>query len=621
MDGTIINRRYRIDREIGVGGMARVYLGHDLLLDRTVAVKRLHQTLAGETTSRARFARETQAAANLTHPHIVDIYDVGEQDDQLFVVMQYVAGATLANLIEHEGPFHPDDVAALVEQVATALDFAHDRGIVHRDVKPTNILVDEHGIAKVVDFGIVDGLAEGTGSGRVIDVGTAGYMAPEQALGDDASPASDIYSLGVVAYEMLTKELPFQAGTADALMLRHIEHDPAPPSRLVAAIPQEIDAIILKALAKEPRQRFGTAGEFSEALTEWRRLREGSARAAGVEHTQALPAMSAPASTIAVELSSQGERPARENVPVVQSPVPPRRRGPLANTTTTWLVGLIGLVVTVGVVLAGATLSPRVAALFEEDPPATERPAGGGETGANESPTEVETRDTAASTGSIPDLTGLSVNDARALLAAEGVELREDPAIFSETIRSGAIAEQDPPPSSPMTAGGSVFVKTSRGPAQVDLTELAFTGQSADSVQQRLSELGIAVRREERGSVTVPAGNVVELVPATDVRPGETVVLVVSRGDQVQIPREIFGAQVSQGTENLQILGLAPSQAIGVDRATIEQQIDLAAMGIEPGDIVGIQNESSTANFGAWLDRGSPITLVFYDSSLDNPPS
>ena len=250
--------------------MATVYLGHDLLLGRDVAIKSPRPQFSADPGFRARFEREARAAAALSHPNIIDVYDVGEDDGTPFIVMELVRGQSLKAIIAADAPFHPDDVAELLEQIGGALDYAHARGYVHRDIKPGNILIDEHGRARLVDFGIAKGLADGDLTEAGSSLGTVGYLSPEQAAGLMATPASDVYSVGVVAFEMLTGELPFAAETPVGVAMRHV-HDPAPrPSHVVPGLPPQVDPIILRALAKDPTRRWGSAGAFARALRDWR---------------------------------------------------------------------------------------------------------------------------------------------------------------------------------------------------------------------------------------------------------------------------------------------------------------------------------------------------------------
>ena len=250
--------------------MAAVYLGHDLLLGRDVAIKSPRPQFSADPGFRARFEREARAAASLSHPNIIDVYDVGEDEGTPFIVMELVRGQSLKEIIAADAPFHPDDVAELLEQIGGALDYAHARGYVHRDIKPGNILIDEHGRARLVDFGIAKGLADGDLTEAGESLGTVGYLSPEQAAGLMATPASDVYSVGVVAFEMLTGELPFAAETPVGVAMRHV-HDPAPrPSQIVPGLPPQVDPIILRALAKDPTGAGAQPAPSPARCASWR---------------------------------------------------------------------------------------------------------------------------------------------------------------------------------------------------------------------------------------------------------------------------------------------------------------------------------------------------------------
>jgi serine/threonine protein kinase len=262
---TIINGRYRVERKIGEGGMAIVYQGHDLLLARDVAITTPRPQFANDPAFRARFSREARASASLSHPNIIDVFDVGEENGQPYLVMELVRGQTLKEIIAAEAPFHPADVAELLRQVGGALDYAHKRGYVHRDIKPGNILIDEHRRARVVDFGIARGLADAT----LTDpggLGTANYVSPEQASGLMATPASDIYSAGIMAFEMLTGEVPFKGTSPLAVAMQQLHDPPPPPSSLQPTLSAATDAVILRALDKDPTKRWPTVTALAEAL-------------------------------------------------------------------------------------------------------------------------------------------------------------------------------------------------------------------------------------------------------------------------------------------------------------------------------------------------------------------
>lgn len=268
MIGRVIAGRYEVHEAIGQGGMAVVYRATDRTLGRDVALKVLRDQYAADPEIVERFAREARAAARLSHPHVVDIYDVGSDDGLHYIVMELVPGEDLKRLIRRAAPLPPSVVIRLGREIASALEYAHRRGIVHRDVKPQNVLIDPEGHARLTDFGIAQA-ADGAGltqTGTVL--GTAHYMAPEQARGRPASPASDIYSLGVVLYEMATGRLPFRGDSAVEVALRHVEEAPVPPRRLNPGIPPALEATIQRAMAKDPGKRFASAAELGQALAQ-----------------------------------------------------------------------------------------------------------------------------------------------------------------------------------------------------------------------------------------------------------------------------------------------------------------------------------------------------------------
>ncbi len=263
--GTIIDDRYRVISRLGSGGMADVYLAHDQLLGRQVAVKVLHAHFAEDQEFVERFRREASSAAALSHPNIVGIFDRGEWDGTYYIAMEYVEGRTLKKIVEEHGALDVVLAIDLALQILQAARFAHSRGVIHRDLKPQNVIVDEEGRARVTDFGIARaGASEMTMTGSVL--GTAQYLSPEQAQGYPVTEASDIYSTGVILYELLTGVLPFEGETPVAIAFKQVAAEPVPPSRINPVVPTTLDAIVLKALAKEPAERFTTDESFSAAL-------------------------------------------------------------------------------------------------------------------------------------------------------------------------------------------------------------------------------------------------------------------------------------------------------------------------------------------------------------------
>src|SRR5579863_2962224 len=263
--GMIIDDRYRVVTRVGSGGMADVYAVEDMQLGRRVAVKLLHERFAQDEEFVERFRREASSAASLSHANIVNVYDRGQWGGTYYIAMEYLDGRSLDAIVREEAPLPPDHAIELTEQVLRAARFAHRRGVVHRDLKPHNVIVDEEGRVKVTDFGIAQaGASEITQTGSIM--GTARYLSPEQAQGNPVSPRSDLYAIGVMLYELLTGTVPFEGDSVVAIALRHLSEPPRPPSSLVPSISPALDAIVLRALAKSPDQRFADADEFLAAL-------------------------------------------------------------------------------------------------------------------------------------------------------------------------------------------------------------------------------------------------------------------------------------------------------------------------------------------------------------------
>ena len=264
---TVLDNRYDVGRPLGSGGMGEVYLARDRVLGRDVALKVLRTQYAGDREFAERFKREAQSAASLSHPNIVQVYDRGETEDGAsYIAMEYVPGGTLKEKIVTEGPLGAREAAALGAQVAEALGAAHERGMVHRDIKPQNVLLTGKGDAKVADFGIARAGSSVTISKTGSVMGTAGYMSPEQALGKPATPKSDLYSLGVVLYEALTGGLPFTADNPIAVSMKHVNEPLVPPREIDPTIPEGMNALVTRLMAKNPDDRYASADELAEDL-------------------------------------------------------------------------------------------------------------------------------------------------------------------------------------------------------------------------------------------------------------------------------------------------------------------------------------------------------------------
>lgn len=278
----VLGGRYLLEECIANGGMAAVWRAHDELLARTVAVKVLHDHLAADDAFRERFRREAIAAAKLTHPNVVSLYDTGQSEGTVFLVMEFVDGVTLRRVIADLGMLDPEQAATVGEKIARALAYAHDRGLVHRDVKPANILLSDDGTVKVADFGIAkvaEAAEDLTRTGTVL--GTAAYVAPEQVLGQEVDGRTDQYALGCVLYETLTGRQPFKGENAVATAAQRLESDPLPLRSLRPDIPRELDDIVRRAMSRAPQDRFPSATQLADALSPF----------AAPDHTRAIPGL------------------------------------------------------------------------------------------------------------------------------------------------------------------------------------------------------------------------------------------------------------------------------------------------------------------------------------------
>jgi eukaryotic-like serine/threonine-protein kinase len=347
----ILNERYQLHQRKGAGGMAMVYRARDLMLERTVAIKLLRTDFSLDRDFRERFRMEARAAANLSHPNIVTVHDFGLDQGQFFIVMEYVPGTDLKTLIEQQGPFEPADAIHLVVQACAGIGYAHRAGLVHCDVKPQNMLVTPDQRLKVVDFGIARALASITPDEQAEVVwGSPQYFSPEQAAGAAPSPATDVYSLGVVLYEMLTGQLPFNAASPEELARLHRETPPTPPRKLAPRIPAELEQIVLKVLSKEPSARYRTADQLGRVLVTFS------------QQSAQVPAVSVPSFPLGAEIETAPVEANPEEGPWINyrtlenRPVPPLLEvrltdsNPLDIDWITWMWAILALLAVGGLI-------------------------------------------------------------------------------------------------------------------------------------------------------------------------------------------------------------------------------------------------------------------------------
>jgi eukaryotic-like serine/threonine-protein kinase len=349
-EGMLLNNRYQLLERLGSGGMSDVFRARDLMLERSVAIKVLHENYSNDAAFQQRFRQEARAAANLSHPNIVTVHDFGLDHGQLFIVMEHIPGKDLKTLLRQRGRYSVEEAIALMVQACAGIGYAHRAGLVHCDIKPHNMIVTPDGRLKVTDFGIARALSTIMPNERADVVwGSPQYFSPEQATGEAPSPASDVYSLGVVLYEVLTGALPFTAPTSDELARMHLEATPIPPSEYVPDLPPALEQIILKVLSKEPAARYRTADQLGRVL-----LRFGTQR----------DAVAPPTLRLTPEATTTYQRPETQpnhvhptahmqppvtSVPETMLPVAPEYSEPNIDWTSVAL-GLLALVAVGGLV-------------------------------------------------------------------------------------------------------------------------------------------------------------------------------------------------------------------------------------------------------------------------------
>ena len=492
---TLVAGRYRLLGKLGSGGMADVWCAEDTMLDRRVALKFLHDRFAQDEQFVERFRREASSAAGLQHPNVVGVFDRGTYDGSHYIAMEYVEGASLNDLIER-GLSIPEAVE-IVRQVLAGARYAHAHGIVHRDLKPQNVLVDSEGRARVTDFGIARaGVSEITQTGSVL--GTAQYLSPEQAQGLPVTAASDIYSVGVLLYEALTGRVPFEADSPVTVALKQVSERPRPPSELNPAVPRALDAVVLKALAKDPANRFASAEEFLAALD----AAEADPSGGALGDTAAYAAVAAAAGT-----------------PPAQPPPPegpPERRG---FFTPGRLLAMALLLLLLGGVLAYALTRPESVL--------------------------------------VPTVIGKTQPNAEAALQDAGFEV----AVKSvpNDAEPGTVLEQDPLAGSKADKGSTVTITVSTGLGTVPVPDVA--GKPEKRALKTLRDAGLRPKERQRSSGTVKRGLAIGTVPeaGAELERGKPITLLVSTGPKLVPVPSVIGQQQDAADTAIRDAGLIPN--------------------------------------------------------------
>jgi len=605
---TVVDERYRVLDRIGSGGMADVYCAEDLQLGRRVALKLLYRRFAEDEEFVERFRREASSAAGLQHPNVVAVYDRGEFDDTYYIAMEFLEGRSLKQVVRQDGALEPDRAIDLVIQILKAARFAHRRGIVHRDIKPHNVIVDDEGRAKVTDFGIARaGASDMTETGSIM--GTAQYLSPEQAQGHPVDARSDLYSVGVVLYELLTGRVPFDAESAVTIALKQVSEEPVPPSEYNSAVSDQLEDVVVRALQKDPAYRFADAEEFIAALEQARGIPAGTGEYTRIApHTGTYPGLPRAADEL--------ERADRRNL-----------------RWLLWLLALLALAAigvgayllltpkkvdvpdvvgrrsdTAAQILQNRGFEPMIENVrsdsVPEDRVATQRPQPRQE--AKQGSTVTIIVSSGPGDATIPFVRGSPRAQAERRLKAAGfrVDVRRE---FNEDVAQNRVIETSPSERSRLERGSTVTLVISRGPRMVEVPDVV--GKDRDDAERLLEARGLQVSFTDREDADKEPGTVLQMSPAagTKAERDATVTLTVAKEPkQVEVP-DVLGEEADEAARRVEAEGFRVRRR--------EQTLDTP-----DGD--GVVLDQSPAS-GEKRDKGSRVTLVvgvFEPPDLDPDP-
>ncbi|NKZ06225.1 Stk1 family PASTA domain-containing Ser/Thr kinase [Actinomadura latina] len=548
--GQVLDGRYRIESRIARGGMATVYLARDLRLDRTVAIKVMHAALASDDDFVARFIGEAKAAAALSHPNVVAVYDQRTDGEHVFLVMEYVAGRTLRDALTSLGRLGPRAALEIMQPVLAALGAAHRAGLVHRDVKPENVLITEDGQVKVADFGLAraETASKMTKTGMII--GTVGYLAPEQVLSGSADVRSDVYAAGIMLFELLTGRLPHEADTPLAVAYKHVNETVPPPSRVVPGVPRQVDDLVTDATSHDPARRPQDANHYHAEVAEVfgglprdfdRRMEESTRGATSVLETPA------PGHTAVLDPRTM---PAGEYVP--QRTTADRAIGALTGRYVLVAIGAVAALI------LGWAVWYQTSGQYEHVP---------------------------------SSIIGMKVSDARDQLESKGLDVRTAKAVYDDRVHKGGVAKSDPAAGARVAKGQTVTLTPSKGITPREVPDV--TGKSLADAEQTLEDKGFTVGRTSTSpSQTVAKDRVISTDPDAGEKrsPDEPVGIVVSSG--MSMPG-LIGQNGDTAANQLRSMGL---------NVTVEKkQVD----GKEPNSVI-----SQDPSEGTGVSRGDDVTIV-----------
>ncbi|MEE6287038.1 Stk1 family PASTA domain-containing Ser/Thr kinase [Georgenia sp. MJ173] len=565
----VLGGRYEVHDLIGRGGMAEVYIGHDRRLSRTVAIKVLRSDLARDPMFQTRFRREAQSAAALNHPAIVSVYDTGEDDVVTtrgesvhvpYIVMEYVEGHTVRSLLTDGTAVPIDEAGEIVVGVLSALAYSHREGIVHRDIKPGNVMLTPTGQVKVMDFGIARAMADSAATMTQTHavVGTAQYLSPEQARGEVVDARSDIYSTGCLLYELLTGKPPFSGDSAVAVAYQHVREIPRPPSEVAADIPEALDRIVLKSLAKDREERYPDADAMR---TDLEKALRGGAVSAPAANTWAAAAAAQPTTVV----SGPATRAMPAAAPATATTATVNDEDEDEESRSPWWVWLLVLI---GLAAAIAVAYLLITDGEEEEPPP---------------PTAVE----------VPVLDGMDEAQVRAELEEEGLVLNIGDPQFSDAVEEGLFVSADPEVGTEVEPGEAVTVRFSAGPDSVAMPDVrGMTQVQARDTLDRL-DLDLRYRTESVDDPRNERDRVSEVEPAVGdpVSAGSEVTLVLATGN-VEVP-DLRGMPLEEAQEVLSDLTITPGTPVQQETGDHD-----------PGTVIDQDRE------GPGIPRFSTITLT-----------
>ncbi|MBR5981446.1 MAG: Stk1 family PASTA domain-containing Ser/Thr kinase [Firmicutes bacterium] len=606
MGSRILAGRYELLEKIGEGGMAVVFKARDRLLSRFVAIKILRPEYTKDTMFIESFRRESQIAAGLVHPNIVNVYDVGKEGNIYYIVMELIEGRPLSDIIKEEGPLDPHRAAAIAEQVASALSMAHKHQLIHRDVKPHNIMITADGVAKITDFGIAKAVTGGTlvGEQQEAVMGSVHYFSPEQARGAYVDEKSDIYSLGIVLYEMLTGKVPFDGETAVAVAVKHMNEEMVPPTEINPDIPLDLEEIVMKATNKLQTGRYRSADEMITAL-----------KFVKFTKTKNNPAGLTPALSKGVKGADDpsGEKPARKGGDEEGEEDGKKRFN--------WAYLVL--------ILAAIALAIPASGFLR------------GLMGGSD-PNEIRPGDIVQA----PEIVGHTLDEAKEILKEFGLDVKIGMELPSNDVPEGVIMSQTPDAGASIKSGQSIEVNVSKGKVDGNVPDVV--GKSLANARTMLETYKFKVGTvSEEISETIPKGQVISQSPVagTPYPDGSEITLVVSLGSEKDIARSKFnveGKSLSQAKKEIEELDLKLGEVSYVEdinrkEDTVISQSPAPGMSIQEGDTIDlvvskepvapepvVEPEPETKTVAVWIDYSPAVNedftmTVTVSDSVSNP--